>query len=160
SGHINVVHSDDSASHYSLSQILIEETDVSDAACTIDLVGNGGGVPRFVVGDSRLEFRRAPAPGHVAPNGICVDGFGGTWQVDLFRNRVRSDNGSLLRAISVGGTAAGTVTLDGNQVFGSGFISGLLVSINTGALANQAYIQNNTVVGQRVGPSSGEFGMR
>lgn len=144
-GHLRVNHYSDTASTYALSQLTFKETDAGIGSCAIDFVDQGSGSPFFQLGDSRLETRIAGSA-----NGFCATGEGGPWNVNFFRNQVRTENGSLLRAIVVGGTSSGNITLEGNQVSGSGFSSGIAVSQNAGSSSNTLSMQSNAVVGQHV----------
>ncbi|MEO5624149.1 MAG: choice-of-anchor Q domain-containing protein [Dokdonella sp.] len=157
-GHVAVNHNSDTNSTYTLSQLLLEETDVFNGACVVDFADLGAGSPQFIFSENRLALQQSGG-GSFPPNGVCARGLGGPWQVSFFRNHVRSDNGSLGRAMTIGGTSSGTVTLDGNQILGNGFISGITFAQNTGSAANTLYIQNNSVVGQRSPASSTESGI-
>lgn len=143
-GHVRVAHSSDTESTYFLSRIRMDESDAGAADCAIRFVDTGSGIAHFILGDSDLRFREA-AP---ARGGVCTEDAGGTRYVDYFRNRVRVENGSLLRAMTVGGTGAGGITIANNTVTGSRYASGISISQNPGSPSNTIDVLSNTVMGQ------------
>ncbi len=143
-GHLRIAHSSDTESSYFLSRIRMDESDAAAGDCAIRFTDTGGGIAHFSLGDSDLRFRE-PAP---ARGGVCAEDAGGTRYVNYFRNRVRVENGSLLRALTVTGTGAGGVTIANNTVTGSGFASGISISQNAGSPANTIDVLSNTVMGQ------------
>jgi hypothetical protein len=147
-GHIAVLHNSSDAGVYTLSAIVIEDTDVSPGACAVQFEQAAPGSAQFILGDSRLAFARSyTGP---APNGVCALGDGGGWQVSYFRNRLNAKDGALGRGLSVGGTSSGSIILDGNQISGDGYVGGIKVSLNPGSGANTLYVQNNSIMGQRL----------
>lgn len=144
-GSVFVQHQSSEASTYTLSRLRLVEADTTTSDCLIRLTGTGSGTPNFVVGDSTIL---ATGPAGSPRPAICADRFTGTWQVDMFRNRIRGENGVLGSGISIGGNAGGFVTLDANRISGSRFVRGITVSQNPGSPANRVTLQNNVVQGQ------------
>jgi hypothetical protein len=144
-GSIYVGHESNTASTYTLSDLRMIDADATTINCMVRLTGSGSGTPNFVVADTTIETRRASGPGRPA---ICADRVTGSWQVDMFRNRIRGENGTLSNGIGIGGSSSGNVTLDANRITGSGFVRGISVSQNPGIGANRVTVQNNFVQGQ------------
>ncbi|HSX59816.1 MAG TPA: choice-of-anchor Q domain-containing protein [Tahibacter sp.] len=144
-GSLFVQHQSTDASTYALSRIRMVEADNTTGDCMIRMTGTGSGNPTFVIGDSTLL---ATGPTGLPRPAICADRFTGSWQVNLFRNRIRGENGVLGSGITVAGSAGGFVTLDANRVTGSRFVRGITVSQNTGSPPNRVTLQNNVVQGQ------------
>jgi hypothetical protein len=144
-GSIFVGHESTGASTYTLSRLRMVEADNTTTDCMIRLTGSGAGTPNFVIGDSTIV---ASQPAGVPRGAVCADRFIGSWQVDLFRNRIRGENGVFGSGISIGGSAGGFVTLGANRISGSRFARGIKVSQNAGSPANRVTLQNNVVQGQ------------
>lgn len=146
-GHIGVLHNSSDAGVYTLSGIVIEDTDVVGGACAVQFEQVASGPAQFIFADSRLAFDRIYSG--TPPNGVCALGHGGDWQVSYFRNRLNAKDRTLERGLSVAGTSSGSIILDANQITGDGFVGGINVSQNPGSGANTLYVQNNSVMGQR-----------
>jgi hypothetical protein len=144
-GSVFVQHQSTDASTYTLSRLRLVEADTTTSDCMVRLTGTGSGTPNFVVGDSTIL---ASGPAASPRPAICIDRFTGSWQVDVFRNRIRGENGVLGSGISIGGNAGGFVTIDANRITGSRFVRGITVSQNPGSPANRVTLQNNLVQGQ------------
>jgi hypothetical protein len=154
-GHIVVLHDSSDAGVYTLSDIVIEDSDVAGGACAVQFEQAAPGPAQFILGDSRLTFTRAYAA--LAPSGVCALGDGGNWQVSFFRNRVNAKAHTMGRVLAIGGTSVGSIILDANQITGDGFLSGINVSQNPGSSANTLTVENNSVMGQRAPASSTEY---
>ncbi len=144
-GSVFVQHQSTDASTYTLSRLRMTEADSTTSDCMIRLTGTGSGTPNFVVGDNTVLATRPTGSPRPA---ICIDRFTGSWQVDVFRNRIRGENGALGSGISIGGSAGGFVMLDANRISGSQFVRAITVSQNAGSPANRVTVQNNAVQGQ------------
>ena len=155
-GHIMVLHNSSDAGVYTLSGIVIEDTDVTNGACAVKFEQVAPGPAQFILGDSRLAFTRSHAG--LAPNAVCALGDGGDWQVSFFRNRLNAKDHTLERVLATGGTSVGSIILDANQITGDGFVGGINVSQNPGSGANTLTVENNSIMGQRsIATTSSEY---
>lgn len=145
-GRIQAGHGSLGVGTYSVERVRFVNSGVLDR-CLIEFEDfTDNDLATFRAHDNTMELR----DGADVACGIRARAAGGTWAVDVRRNRIRgSVNGRFIRGIDVLGSNTGAVEIIANQVLGFGFDSGILVLEQTGTGDHTLAIEHNSVVGQR-----------